>query len=805
MPSPTRSSTCDLCGLPVLGRPVRSDLAGARGFCCEGCARVWAVASRSGLDTLTAGPVGDRTRDAGARKAAAAARAGARRTTLRIDGMWCSSCALVLEEALLALPGVLDAEVSYAASLARVTYEPASVDGDAIAARITLLGYRAEPGGLGSAGHGGEDETRDLFLRFFVSMAVGMWVMTPTFFLLWPSFWRGEYAGLMPTELFTGALTLVVLLYSGWPFLRGAWQAARLGKATMDTLVVVGTWTAFAYSLVATLRGGDGTYFESAAMITTIVLLGRWIESFGRGNAADALAGLAAGAPDEVWLVPEGGGLADAVRSPIGAVIPGSVLAVRAGERVPVDGLVLAGHTTLDQSRLTGEPLPVERGEGDELFAGTVNLAEAVLVRTVRTGGETLSGRIAVVVEDAAFAKSHAQRLADAVAGVFVPVIFVIALAAFAITAFAGPGPAEAVRRAVAVLVVACPCALGLATPLAAMNAIRRGADIGLLLRGGEVLERAGEIVTIAFDKTGTLSEGRPALAGFLPASLSREEAAHLLTVAAAVEAGSPHPAASAIAAAVTGTTVATASEVRSRPGLGVEGRVDGRTVLVGSARLLMLEGISVGPEAVAMAEAEGTRGRGVVWVAEGGRLLGGVVLADPLRAEAASAVATLRRRGLRTAIISGDASAPSRAVAEALGIDEVRSEVLPHDKERVVRELAAAGPLAFVGDGINDAPALAAADLAIAVGGASDVALRAADVILTRETDELSALPELLRLARRSRRIIRQNLAWAFTYNLVAVPLAVSGLLSPIAAAAAMALSSLAVVGNSWRVRWGG
>jgi Cu+-exporting ATPase len=412
--------TCDLCGLPVLGRPVRSIAAKDRGFCCEGCARVWSVAAEHGIDALTVGPVGGRSQDAAARKAMAAARAGARRTTLRIGGMWCSSCALVLAEALLALPGVLDAEVSYAASLARVTYSPEETDASAIVERVALLGYTAEPGGLAGAPPG-ERRTAELFLRFFVSLVVGMWVMIPTFFVLWPRFATGSFSGLRDTELFTGALALVVLLYGGWPFLTGAWQAARVGRATMDTLVVLGTWTAWGYSLYAALSGHDATYFESASMITAIVLLGRWIESFGRADAAASLAGLGAGAPDEVRLVPEGGGLSDARLAALDVLAEGMLFVVRGGERFPADGTVTWGRTVVDQSRLTGEPLPAERGEGDEVWAGTINLAEPVIARVVRAGRDTLAGRIASLVEDAAFAKSHAERLADAVAGVFVP------------------------------------------------------------------------------------------------------------------------------------------------------------------------------------------------------------------------------------------------------------------------------------------------------------------------------------------------------------------------------------------------
>jgi len=798
------AATCDLCGLPILGRPVTTGAAGDRRFCCEGCSRVWSVASQHGIGALTEGPVTGSRRDAGKRKAAAAALAGARRATLRVDGMWCSSCALVLQEALLDLEGVLDAEVSYAASLARVTYDPSSIGTDAVIDRITTLGYRAEPGGL-SAGRDARDaHSGELFLRFFVSMVVGMWVMWPSLFLLYPAFLRGEYAGLRPVELFTGALSLVVLLFGGWPFLRGAWRAARVGRATMDTLVVLGTWTAWSYSLFAASAGSDGTYFESAAMITTIVLLGRWLESLGRADAADALAGLGTGRADEAWLVPAGGRMGDAERVAVDRLAEGSLVAVRAGERFPADGVVRVGHTSVDQARLTGEPLAVERGSGDEVWAGTVNVGGPVLVEVSRVGSATLAGRILALVEDASFAKSHMERLADAVAGVFVPVVLAVAAMTLLLTWAAGPGIAEGVRRAVAVLVVACPCALGLATPLAVANATARAGRAGVLVRGGEVLERAGHIATVAFDKTGTLTQGRPAVAGVLPGSMAPDDAAHMLAAAAAVEQGGAHPAAEAIRLAAKGTGLRlTAGEVTFHPGLGVEGTVERRRVLVGSARMLALEGISLGADVDEAREAE-SLGRSVVWVADGGRLLGGLVLADPVRQEAAAVVGALHSRGTATALVSGDAETTCRAVGEQLGVDIISGEVLPHDKEHVVRELQAVGPVAFVGDGVNDAPALAASDLAVAMGDASEVALLAADVVLLGgETGPgLSALPVALATAVRTRRVIRENLAWAFSYNAVAVPLAVTGLLSPVAAAAAMALSSLAVVANSLRLR---
>lgn len=805
--TPAESTSCDLCGLPVLGRPIRDH---EHDFCCEGCRRVYVTAEEAGISELLIPPEARSRRgragaDASARKAAAAAAAGARRETLRVDGMWCASCGLVLEDALMALPGVLDAEASYSASLVRVTWDPAATALDALLERIALLGYRAAPAREVAQMRG---DTEELFLRAFVAAAVGMWVMWPTYFVLWPAFARGDFATVRAYEAFTGALALVVLAYGGWPFLAGAWRAARVRRATMDTLVVLGTWTAWAYSAWATATSSGPTYFESAAMIVTIVLAGRWLEAIGTRDATASLRKLAESAEESAWLVDADAepGEGESERVALASVTPGATVLVRAGERVPVDGVVLAGESELDRSRLTGEPLPAAVGPGDEVWAGTVNLTGLLRIRVERLGAETLAGRLAALAEDAAFAKSHAQRVADAVAAVFVPVVMAIAGATLLIGLATGVPLAAAVERTVAVLVVSCPCALALATPLAVANAIGAGARHGLLLRGGPALERAERIAVVAFDKTGTLTGGAPEFAGVLPANLAEDRITRMLALAAAVEAGDPHPVAAAIetAALAAGGATLTATEVERRAGAGLLGMVDGVRVLAGSERLLVDERVTL-PAATADAAKEARAGGElVVWVAAGGGLLGGLRFADAVRPEAAEAVVALHAVGMRTAIVSGDARATCEAVAAALGIDEVRFEVLPHEKERVVRELAeTGGALAFVGDGINDAAALGAADLAVAVGGGADVAVLSADVVLAREGSPLSAMPALLQLAGATRRVIAENLVWAFTYNVVVIPLAVLGRLSPVAAAAAMAGSSLAVVANSWRLRF--
>ncbi len=794
---------------------------------------MYVTAEDAGISDLLAGPEARRARSSGSagRKAAAAMAAGARRETLRVDGMWCSSCGLVLEDALMALPGVLDAEASYAASLARVTWEPEQTDLESITERISLLGYSAVPARDASRAPADTDE---LFLRLFVSAVIGMWVMWPTFFVLWPAFSAGAYASVQTYELFAGALSALVLLYGGWPFLIGAWRAALVRRATMDTLVVLGTWTAWFYSAWATLTSSGPTYFESAAMITAIVLLGRWLEALGTRDASASLAALAEGATENVWLVrreahadPSDGksglaGVAGAEQVPLSGTGAGDIVAVRPGERVPVDGVVLGGESEIDRSRLTGEPLPARVAEGDEVWAGTINLTGVLTVRVARTGSETLAGRLAMLAEDAAFAKSHAQRVADAVASVFVPVVIAIAAATLLISLATGVGISGAVERAVAVLVVSCPCALGLATPLAVANAIGAGARRGLLVRGGPALERAGSIVTVAFDKTGTLTEGHPEVVSFLPRELAASAASRILALAAALEAGDPHPVAAAIERAarseLTDSERLAASGVERRPGSGLVGRVDGMRVVVGNERLLISEGVTVPAPLEDEAHAARTDGALIVWVAAGGTLVGGVRLADGVRSEAVAATEALRERGVRAAIVSGDAQATCASVATALAIEDVFADVLPHEKESVVRALAEKGPVAFIGDGINDAAALGAADLAVAVGGGSDVAILSSDVVLTGmgglsgehaadgEPDSpLTALPALLDIAAATRRVIAENLWWAFTYNIVAIPLAATGHLTPVAAAAAMAGSSLAVVANSWRLQFAG
>lgn len=793
------SGTCDLCGLPLLGRPTHAE---EHVFCCEGCRRVWKVASDAGIDALLDSSVtrAERSRRAAERRESVARASGARRETLHVDGMWCASCGLVLEDVLMDVEGVLDADVSYAGSMARITWDPAITSTEHIAKRVGMLGYSARPAREVLASSAGVE---DVFLRFFVSVAIGMWVMWPTLLVLYPAYAAGEYGSERALGAFTAIMSLIVLLYCGWPFLQGAWRAARVRRATMDTLVVLGTWSAWLYSAYALLVSGGATYFESASMITSIVLLGRWLEAMGTRGSSAALSELAQAVVNDVWLIPEGGSATDAARAPLTDISLGSLLAVRAGERVPVDGTVLEGDTEIDRSRLTGEPLPTRAVAGDEVWAGTLNLTSLIVIRAERMGADTLTGRLGALMEDAVFAKSNTQRLVDSISRMFVPVVIGVAAGAAFVSIATGLGAAEGVARAVAVLVVACPCALGLAIPLVTTNAVTAGARNRLLVRGGPTLERSRDIGIVAFDKTGTLTLGRPDLVGGLDPDGRAIDPDELARLVAPMEAGQPHPVAHAIMGRVSGSPIGQAHEIVRVPGLGVTAVLDdGSQLAAGSEALMSERGVSISPTAHCAAEEARANGELVIWVSRDREFLGGLRFADPERAEAKETIEWLHEQGIRTALVSGDAQTTCDAVAASLGIDLVHGGVLPHEKDAVIATLGEFGAVAFVGDGVNDAAALASADLAVAVGGGSDVAVWGADVVLlSGDASPLASIPPLMRIARSSRRVISQNLVWAFSYNLVTVPLAVSGRLSPIVAAAAMAISSLAVVANSARI----
>jgi Cu+-exporting ATPase len=613
-------------------------------------------------------------------------------------------------------------------------------------------------------------------------------------------------------------LATPVVLWGGLPFFVRAWRSVRLRAPNMFTLIGLGVAVAYAYSVVATVaprlfppsfrgHGGEvGVYFEAAAVIVTLVLLGQVLELRARGRTGAAIRSLLSLAPATARRVGPDGAEEEV---PLAVVRPGDVLRVRPGEKVPVDGVVVEGASAVDESMITGEPIPVEKRPGDSVVGATVNASGSLVVRAERVGSETLLARVVRLVAQAQRSRAPIQRLADVVAGWFVPAVVGVAVATFAVWAVAGPEPrmAHALVNAVAVLIIACPCALGLATPMSIMVAAGKGATAGVLFKNAEAIELLEKVDTLVVDKTGTLTEGRPKLVTVEPAGGRTE--AELLRAAASLERASEHPLAAAIVggAAERGVAAASVEAFEAIAGRGVRGRVEGREVALGNPKLFEGTGV-VDAGAAERADRLRRSGQTVVFVAAEGRLIGILGVTDPIKANAAEALAALRREGLRIVMLTGDGRPTAQAVASQLGIETVIAEVLPDEKAGEVARLEKEGRrVAMAGDGINDAPALAQAEVGIAMGTGTDVAIESADVTLLH--GDLTGIVRARRLSRATMANVRQNLFFAFVYNVLGVPVAAGVLypffgilLSPVFAAAAMSLSSVSVVGNALRLR---
>ncbi|MFB9275186.1 heavy metal translocating P-type ATPase [Cohnella cellulosilytica] len=724
---------------------------------------------------------------------------------LKLEGMTCAACANRIEKGLAKLPGVTDVSVNFALESARVEYNPGSVSVGDLQSKVKQLGYRAlvrQDDGNGEARRAKETrKQRDKLILSAVLSLPLLWSMVAHF-----SFTSWIYLPeLFMEPWFQLLLAAPVQFYVGRQFYVGAYKALRNGSANMDVLVALGTSAAFFYSLYLTIdwyaaggmpHHGPALYYETSAVLITLVIMGKLLEARAKGRTSEAIKSLMGLQAKTALVVRDG----QELTLPVEEVLAGDVVLVRPGDKIPVDGEVLEGASSVDESMLTGESLPVEKRAGDAVIGATINKNGALRVKATKVGKDTALAQIIKVVEEAQGSKAPIQRVADVISGIFVPIVVGIAVAAFLVWYFlAAPGDfAEALEKAIAILVIACPCALGLATPTSIMAGSGRAAELGILFKGGEHLEQTHKVDTIVLDKTGTVTKGKPELTDVI----AEGDETEFLRLVGAAELQSEHPLAEAIVAGIERKDIrlAAAETFEAIPGYGIQAEAQGKRLLVGTRRLMERYNVDASGAYEAMARLE-EAGKTAMLVAVDGRYAGMVAVADTIKETSAEAVRRLKDMGIQVIMMTGDNERTARAIAAQVGIDRVLAEVLPEGKAEEVRKLQTDGrKVAMVGDGINDAPALATADIGMAIGTGTDVAMEAADVTLMR--GDLASIPDAIYMSRKTMGNIRQNLFWALGYNTLGIPIAAIGLLAPWVAGAAMALSSVSVVLNALRLQ---
>lgn len=723
----------------------------------------------------------------------------------KLEGMTCAACANRIEKGLAKLPGVTSASVNFAMETARVEYSPGDVSIADMQIKVKQLGYKAiaKQDDVQAADRR-ESEVRHQKRKLLISAILSfplLWSMVAHF-----SFTSWIYMpDILMNPWFQLILATPVQFYIGKQFYVGAYKALRNGSANMDVLIALGTSAAYFYSLYLTIdwyaaggsvHHGPSLYYETSAILITLVILGKLFETLAKGRTSEAIKSLMGLQAKTALVVRDGKELT----IPVDEVIVGDIVLVRPGDKVPVDGQVMEGVSSVDESMLTGESLPVEKKAGDSVIGATINKNGMLRVQATKVGKETALAQIIKVVEEAQGSKAPIQRVADVISGIFVPIVVGIAIAAFFVWYFfVAPGEfAEALEKSIAILVIACPCALGLATPTSIMAGSGRAAELGILFKGGEHLEQTHKIDTIILDKTGTVTKGKPELTDVFAESSEVE----FLRLVGAAEKNSEHPLAEAIVAGIKERNIdlPTTESFEAIPGFGIKAAAEGKQLLIGTRRLMEKFGVDASGAYDTMARLE-EAGKTAMLVAIDSRYAGLVAVADTIKETSKAAVSRLKEMGIQVIMITGDNERTAKAIAAQVGIDHILAEVLPEGKAEEVKKLQAAGKkVAMVGDGINDAPALATADIGMAIGTGTDVAMEAADVTLMR--GDLSSIPDAIYMSRKTMSNIKQNLFWALGYNTLGIPIAAIGLLAPWVAGAAMALSSVSVVLNALRLQ---